>query len=62
MHLREYLRTQNITVASFSDNCGIPTTTMIKYKYGTRIPSRDNMVKIYHTTQGFVEPNDFYLK
>ena len=62
MHLRDYLSVNNKTLASFSDDCGIPKTTMSKYKYGTRIPSKDNMVKIYHVTQGTVEPNDFYLK
>lgn len=61
MHLKDYLKDNKVSVSQFSKLTDIPEDTINKYKYGLRIPQRDQMIKIFETTQGRVDPNSFYL-
>ena len=61
MNLKDYLKDNKVSVSQFSKLTDIPEDTINKYKYGLRIPQRDQMIKIFETTQGTVDPNSFYL-
>ena len=60
MTLKEYLHSFNITHEEFSREVDIPYTTLSKYIYGKRIPSRTYMKRINKHTKGAVSANDFY--
>lgn len=60
MKLKEYIKNNNFTLESFSDLCDVSYSTIIKWVYAKRIPSRNYMITIYKRTNGEVTPNDFY--
>ena len=60
MHLRRYLASLGISVATFADTIGVTVQAVHRYVNGERIPNRDVMERIAAATQGKVQPNDFY--
>ncbi len=60
MTLKDYLHSFNITLEAFSRDIDIPYTTITKYVYKQRIPSRTYMNRINKYTNGAVSANDFY--
>lgn len=60
MKLQEYLETNNKTVADLARACEVKHTVALRWANGARIPSRENMQKIFAYTNGEVTPNDFY--
>ena len=60
MKLRKYIKSNNLTLESFSFKSGCSYTTLLKWVYGSRIPSKNYMQIIYKKTNGEVAPNDFY--
>lgn len=61
MNLKDYLKEEKVSVSQFSKLTLIPEDTINKYKYGLRIPQREQMVTIFKITNGHVDPNSFYL-
>tara|TARA_R110000823_G_scaffold232606_9_gene359084 strand:- start:1463 stop:1714 length:252 start_codon:yes stop_codon:yes gene_type:complete len=62
MTLTEYLKQTETTMWQFSEITKIKIDTLNKYKYGNRIPNRENMTKILTATNELVQANDFYYK
>ncbi|MBR3676556.1 MAG: helix-turn-helix transcriptional regulator [Alphaproteobacteria bacterium] len=60
MKLQEYLDNNKKTVADLARACEVKHTVALRWANGARIPSRENMQKIFAYTDGQVEPNDFY--
>ena len=66
MKLQEYLKENNHTQMSFRDQIEmakgirIPQGTLAKSILGIRIPRKEEMITIFQTTEGRVQPNDFY--
>tara|TARA_Y100000592_G_scaffold81750_1_gene129748 strand:+ start:688 stop:906 length:219 start_codon:yes stop_codon:yes gene_type:complete len=67
MKLKEYLINNSMTQKDFiqeiqtKHNKKIPQGTLAKWILGIRIPRKDDMLKIYETTNRKVTPNDFFL-
>ena len=67
MKLQQYLLENNLSKRQFTkvilvkSGVLIPQGTLSKYVLGSRIPSFENMKAIMESTDGAVEPNDFYL-
>ena len=65
MTLKEYLSQNKISslidAAKFFDLSGKnPSTNIMRYIAGTRIPNKKIMKVIFNKTSGKVTPNDFY--
>lgn len=60
MKLRKYIKSNNLTLESFSVKSSFSYTALLKWVYGSRIPSKKYMQIIYKKTNGEVTPNDFY--
>ncbi len=60
MKLREYLEKNSLTMSAFARETKIKQDTLNKYKYGIRIPNRENMEIINKVTRGKVTANDFF--
>ena len=60
MKLKDYLHSFNITLEAFSRQTEISQSTINKYVYGERIPSKTYMKIINKHTKGAVSANDFY--
>lgn len=60
MKLKEYLDTNSLTMSAFARETKIKQDTLNKYKYGIRIPNRENMKIISNVTKGKVTANDFF--
>lgn len=60
MTLADYLTRHGISDADFAARLRLNTTSIIRYRVGTRIPRRALMVRIYNETGGAVTPNDWY--
>jgi predicted DNA-binding protein with PD1-like motif len=63
MKLETYLKTYKIPVAAFAKSIGVVRHAVYSYfdeRDSKKIPSPDTMQKIFITTNGEVEPNDFY--
>ena len=58
MKLQEYLKENNHTQMSFIDQ--IEMAKGVRIPQGTRIPRKEEMITIFQTTEGRVQPNDFY--
>lgn len=58
--LQEYLNETQQTVAILARALDVQHTVALRWANGTRIPSKENMQKIYEWSGGRVEPNDFY--
>ncbi len=67
MKLKEYLTNNSMTQKDFilqvktEHNKTIPQGTLAKWILGIRIPRKEDMIKIYETTNRKVTPNDFFL-
>jgi len=67
MDLKQFLNNNRLTQHQFINKVAeetghtIPQGTLAKWILGTRIPRKSDMLKIYKTTQGMVQPNDFYI-
>lgn len=60
MKLKDYLTRTNTPLPVFAERIGVSKESARRYSNGERIPERDVMINIYHTTSGKVSPNDFY--
>ena len=60
MDLNRYLDYYNITMSKFAEDTGIKPDTLNKYRYGLRIPNKENMRIIAEKTEKSVTANDFY--
>lgn len=60
MTLNDYLRKAQITRAQFAETLDVSYETVRRYLDGSRIPDRDNMVKIAAATGCKVTANDFF--
>lgn len=58
--LREFLTDHRLGVVEMSRQLDQPRSTCSMWVIGKRIPSKENMQKIYEWSGGEVEPNDFY--
>ena len=61
MHLKEYLKLNQITNKQFSKLLGITPVSLSRYINGERIPEKEIVLKIFDKTYGCVSPNDFYI-
>lgn len=59
MKLRDYLRENQITDASFAAKVGVSPFAVRKWKYGERMPRRAHLRLIRAATAGAVLANDF---
>ena len=62
MQLREYLKSNDITLPAFAETIGVSVQAVHRYVKGGRKPKPTVMDKIMDATQGNVQPNDFYSK
>jgi transcriptional regulator with XRE-family HTH domain len=60
MKLKEYLKTHNLSQATFSRSIGESAQNVSRYVNGDRKPEDDVMQKIIDETAGEVTANDFY--
>ena len=60
MKLIKYLNQTNMSLAKFAEELDYSADTVRKWTT-THIPGRTAMLRIYHYTEGKVQPNDFYL-
>lgn len=60
MKLQKFLIQHHIGVSDMSRQLNIPQSTCSMWVNEQRIPSLDNMQKIFAYTNGMVTPNDFY--
>ena len=58
MKLEDYLTTNSLTLAQFSDQCGVSAPTIYRIKNKQVVPSKSTMVAILEATDGQVTPND----
>jgi transcriptional regulator with XRE-family HTH domain len=59
MDLKEYLKTENLSVQEFAALTGVSTGAVLKWVRGDRFPRRDALKKISDVTNGLVTANDF---
>lgn len=57
MHLREYLRSNNLQMAEFGRTLGTTGPTVCRIA-GGQVPRKAMMLKIFEVTGGLVTPND----
>lgn len=60
MTLQEYLEKNKIGICEMAKQTGFTQPCCSMWAAGQRIPSRENMQKIFAYTNGEVTPNDFY--
>ena len=60
MKLQQYLDEKKQTVADLARALEVQHTVALRWAKDIRIPSKENMQKIYEWSGGEVEPNDFY--
>lgn len=60
MKLQQYLDEKQQTVADLARALCVQHTVALRWANGARVPSKENMQKIYEWSGGAVEPNDFY--
>lgn len=60
MTLKEYLKEKKIGVTALSRKLGCHQSMCTQWNNGIKIPSKENMRKIFLITGGLVTPNDFY--
>ena len=60
MILKDWLKKENKTVADMARDLGISHSVVLRWASGERIPSSENMQKIFVYTKGEVTANDFY--
>ena len=60
MTFDEYLKKERWSVARISKELNLNEATVTKWKYEGVIPRKDQVILIYHFTNGKVTPNDFY--
>ncbi len=60
MKLIDWLSAQKISQAAFAEKIGSSQPQVARFAAGTRIPSRDTMLRIVDATEGAVRPDDFY--
>lgn len=60
MKLQNFLLKRHIGVSDMARQLNIPQSTCSMWVNEQRIPSLDNMQKIFAYTDGMVTPNDFY--
>ncbi|MBQ8465314.1 MAG: hypothetical protein IJ545_04815 [Alphaproteobacteria bacterium] len=58
--LQDWLDNNDKTVADMARFCDVKHTVALRWANGARIPSRENMQKIYEYTGGAVDANSFY--
>lgn len=58
MKLEEYLTLNALTLAQFSDQCGVSPPTIHRIKNQQVVPTKSTMVAILEATGGLVTPND----
>ena len=58
MKLEDYLTTNSLTLAQFSDQCGVSAPTIYRIKNQQVVPTKTTMVAILEATDGLVTPND----
>ncbi|PZQ48876.1 MAG: hypothetical protein DI551_00670 [Micavibrio aeruginosavorus] len=58
--LKNYLENKKVSSEQFADQIGCSRVAVVRYVSGARIPSKKIMKKIVETTDGAVQPNDFY--
>ena len=58
MKLEDYLTTNALTLAQFSDQCGVSAPTIFRIKNQQVVPTKSTMVAILEATDGKVTPND----
>ncbi len=61
MKLKNYLKLFNISNIDFSKKIGVSNVSLSRYINGERFPERRVLSKIFQTTNGLVDANDFYL-
>lgn len=54
------MASEKVNLTVFAHRCGFSIQSAQRYVAGTRMPRRDEMVRIYVVTGGDVTPNDFY--
>jgi len=62
MRFRDFLRNQQLTVSKVAKDLEVPEVTVNSWKYGNKIPSKKNMIKIIDYTKSEVLPNDFFAE
>ncbi len=62
MKLKHYLKLFNISKIDFSKKIGVSNVSLSRYISGERFPERKVLSKIYQSTNGLVDANDFYLE
>lgn len=60
MKLQKFLDEKQQTVADLARALSVKHTVALRWANGARVPSKENMQKIYEWSGGQVEPNDFY--
>lgn len=60
MKLQTFLKRESMTAAEFAKKIGLSVHAVLKYKSGTRLPRRKNMMKIIEVTDGKVRLSDWY--
>ncbi len=60
MQLKEYLSRNKIGVSEMAEQTGFSQSACSMWAANQRIPSRENMQKIFAYTGGEVTPNDFF--
>lgn len=58
--LRQFLEESGQSVADMARALCVKHTVALRWANGCRVPSKENMQKIYEWSGGQVEPNDFY--
>lgn len=61
MKLRDYLRTNSLTVKAFAQSIGEADAVVRKWVYGQRQPSLPNAIKVENATGGLVASRDMLL-
>ena len=60
MRLQEFLDSKKKKIADMARDLGVAHCVVRVWVTGERIPTPDNMQKIFAYTNGEVTPNDFY--
>tara|TARA_R110001592_G_scaffold114805_2_gene314959 strand:- start:198 stop:398 length:201 start_codon:yes stop_codon:yes gene_type:complete len=60
MNFKDYLKNQSLSVSKVARALAVPEVTVNSWKYGQKIPTKKNMIKITEFTNQEVQPNDFY--
>ena len=61
MKLKQYLKSNHMSVAKFSKKSGINASTLSGYIYHHKTPKPAKMVMIYKHTDKLVRPDDWIL-